>query len=221
MDALNEVLHFLDRHTGFVQDLNDLVQSPQWPTGWLTSHQVAQEVDRFQFWAGVRGRVPVQTRSQLLAYYLKQASDDDATGWVRIDDQFKLNPDKADIDNGKAIDSKASQRRRHGRVACEMLSCKLGEVVNLSASGIMLRGKGEPPHQPNDRVPLGLKCLDHELHATARVAWVRPDGRRFEMGMEFVDLTAEQAQRIRELLPIAAAVQTVGEGSGAVTHYGR
>ncbi len=221
MDALNEVLQFLDRHTGFVQDLNDLVQSPQWPTGWLTSHQFAQEADRFQFWAGVRSRVPQQTRSQLLAYYLKQAADDDASGWVRIDDQFKLNPDKADIDNGKATDSKANQRRRHGRVACEMLSCRLGEVVNLSASGVMLRGKGEPPHQSNDRVTLDLKCLDHELHVTARVAWVRPDDRRFEMGLEFVDLTADQAQRIRELLPIAAAVQAVGEAGAAVTHYGR
>lgn len=221
MDALNEVLQFLDRHTGFVQDLNGLVQSPQWPTGWLTSHQIAEEVDRFQFWAGVRSRVPQQTRSQILAHYLKQASDDDDSGWVRIDDQFKLNPDSADIDNGKAVDSKASQRRRHGRVTCEMLSCKLGEVVNLSASGVMIRGKGQAPHATNDRIALDLKCLDHDLHATARVAWVRPDGRRFEMGLEFVDLTADQAQRVRELLPIAAAVQAVGEGSGAVTHYGR
>lgn len=223
MDALNEVLQFLDRHTGFVQDLNDLVQSPQWPTGWLTSHQIAQEVDRFQFWAGVRSRVPQHTRSQLLDYYLKQTADDDASGWVRIDDQFKLNPDNADINNGKAVDSKANQRRRHGRVQCEMLSCQLGEVVNLSASGVMLQGKGVAPHKPDDRAALDLKCLDHDLHATARVAWVRQDGRRFEMGLEFVGLTADQAQRIRELLPIAAAVQTVGEGAngGQVTHYGR
>jgi hypothetical protein len=221
MDALNEVLQFLDRHTNFVRDLNDMVQSPQWPTGWLTSHQFAQEVDRFQFWAGVRSRVPQQTRSQLIAYYLKRAADDDSSGWVRIDDQFKLNPDKADIDNGKAVDSKASQRRRHGRVTCEMLSCQLGEVVNLSASGVMIRGKGQPQHKADDRVHLDLKCLDHELNATARVAWVRPSDRRFEMGLEFIDLTADQAQRIRELLPIAAAVQTVGEAGVAVTHYGR
>lgn len=222
MDAIKEVFEFLNRHTGFVTDLEDLVQSPQWPTCWLTSHQFAQEVDRFQFWAGLRGRVPAETRGQLLDLYLKQAADDESSGWVRIDDQFKLNPDAADIDNGKAIDSDVEQRRRHGRVSCEMLSCQLGEVINLSASGVKIQGKGTTEHKADDRIGLDLKCLDHELHATARIAWTNQEDNTFQIGMEFVDLTPDQAQRIRELLPLAAAVQPVGEGAGStVTHWGK
>jgi hypothetical protein len=220
MDALNEVLQFLDRHTGFTQELDDLVQSPQWPTGWLSAYQIAQEVERFQFWSGVRNRVPRETRVRLIDYYLKRTADDNGSGWVRIDDQYKFNPDAADIDNGKAVDGKANQRRRHGRITCEMLACQFGEVVNLSASGVMVQGKGQPQHKLDDRIALDLKCLDHDLHATARVAWVKENERAYDMGMEFVDLTADQAQRIRELLPIAAAVQSIGD-SGQVTHYGR
>ena len=220
MDAINEVLRFLDRHTGFVQDLTGLVQSPQWPTGWLTAHQIAEEVDRFQFWTGIRSRVPLHTRTQVLEFYLRQAASDDNAGWGRIDDLYKFNPDDADIDNGKAVDGKAAQRRRHGRVQCEMLTCQLGEVLNLSASGAMIKGRGQAEHKTNDRLGLGLKCLDHEFYATARVAWIDQQQRTYKLGMEFVDLTPDQAQRIRELLPLAAAVQTVGN-DGVVTHYGR
>ncbi len=221
MDAINEVFRFLDQHTGFAQDLDDLVQSPQWSTGWLTSHQIAEEVDRMQFWAGLRSRVPKQTRSQLLECYLRKTADDDSSGWVCIDDQFKFNPGSDDIDNGKAVDSQAIQNRRHGRVQCEMLSCQLGEVVNLSASGVMVRGRGTTEHQSGERIQLDLKCLDHELQVTAQVAWIKEEDRTFSIGMEFIDLTPEQAQRIRELLPIAAAVQAVGEGGGPVTHWGK
>ncbi len=223
MDAISEVFRFLDRHSGFAQDFDDLVQSPQWSTGWLTSHQIAEEVDRFQFWAGVRSRVPLQTRPQLLDFYLRRSADDDNSGWVRIDDQFKLNPDADDINNGKAVDSQSIQKRRHGRVQCEMLSCQIGEVVNLSASGVMIKGKGTSEYQTDDRVHLDLKCLDHKLHATARVAWLKQEDRTFSLGLEFVDLTPDQAQRIRELLPIAAAVQTISDDaySSHMTHWGK
>jgi len=223
MDAIYEVFRFLDRHTGFAQDFDALVHSPQWSSRWLTSHQIAQEVDRLQFWSGVRSRVPLHTRPQLLDYYLQRASDDDDSGWVKIEDQFKLNLAPDDIDNGKAVNSQTIQNRRHGRVQCEMLSCQFGEVVNLSASGVMVKAKGTSEHQPDDRVHLDLKCLDHQLHATARVAWLKQEDKTYNMGMEFIDLTPDQAQRIRELLPIAAAVQDVGNApqSEQVTHWGK
>lgn len=223
MDAISEVFRFLDRHTGFAQDFDDLVQSPQWSPGWLTSHQIAEEADRFQFWAGVRSRVPVHSRTNLIAFYLKQASNDDHSGWTQIEDQYKLNPSADDIDNGKAVDSHVAQNRRHGRVQCEMLTCQLGEVINLSASGVMVRGKGTTDHKNDDHIQLDLKCLDHKLNATARVAWLKQEDKTFCLGMEFVDLTPDQAQRIRELLPIAAAVQKVGDDAftGQVTHWGK
>lgn len=223
MDAINEIFRFLDRHTRFSQDFDALVQSPQWSAGWLTSHQVAEEADRFQFWAGVRSRVPAHTRPQLIDFYLKYASNDDNSGWTRVDDQFQLNPDADAIENGKAVDNHNIQNRRHGRVQCEMLTCQLGEVINLSASGVMVRGHGTTEHQADDRVQLDMKCLDHSLSATARVAWMKQENKTFQLGMEFVDLTPDQAQRVRELLPIAAAVQTADDSviGGQVTHWGK
>jgi len=225
MNALSEIIKFLDRHTGFVEDLEALVESPQWPSGWLTSHQIAEEVARFRFWDGLRNRVPEPTRPLLLEHYLRLTASDDSTGWVCIDDQFKLHPGQGDIEHGKAVDVDAAEKqsRRHGRVQCEMLSCQLGEIVNLSASGIMVRGKGTCEHDPDSRTNLELKCLDHDMHITSRVAWIKQESRSFSMGMEFVDVTAEQAQRIRELLPIAAAVQVVSEHphSGQMTNWGK
>jgi PilZ domain-containing protein len=223
MDALNEIIRFLDRHTGFAEDLEALVESPQWPTGWLTAHQIAQEVDRFRFWDGLRNRVPAQTRPLLLDQYLRETAADDDTGWVCIDDQFKLRPGENDIDNGEAKDPDEKQNRRHGRVQCEMLTCSLGEIVNLSASGVMIRGKGTFDNDADSRANLDLKCLDHELSVTARVAWIQQESRSFQVGMEFIDITAEQAQRIRDLLPIAAAVQAVSDSphSGHVTNWGK
>jgi len=223
MDALNEIIKFLDRHTGFAEELEALVESPQWPNGWLTSHQIAEEVTRFRFWDGLRSRVPEPTRPLLLDQYLRLTAGDDDSGWVCIDDQFKLHPGQGDIENGKAKDSGDIQNRRHGRVQCEMLSCRLGEVANLSASGVMIRGKGAPEHDVDSRMNLHLKCLDHDLNVTALVAWVTQEDRSFRMGMEFVDVTPEQAQRIRELLPIAAAVQVVSEDpvSGHMTNWGK
>jgi len=223
MDAINEVLTFLERHTDFSKDLADLVQRPQWPAGWLSSYQLAQEVERFGFWNGLRSRIPQETRTRLLDRFLQQAADDEASGWTCVDDQYKFNPTDNDIDNGKAVTNPDSQRRRHGRVQCEMLTCQFGPVANLSASGVMVIGIGKPQHQVDDRVPLNLTCLDHRVSVTARVAWTRPTDTGYRMGLEFTDMTAEQAQTIRELLPIAAAVQTVGDrpGSDDVTHYGR
>ena len=220
MDAIKEILEFLDRHSSFIQDMEDLVQSPQWPSGWLSSHQIAEEVERFQFWSGLRSRIPQRTRNAVLDLYLKRSADDSDSPWVRIDDQFMFNPDEVDIKHGKAVNSGQPQRRRHGRVSCEMLSCQFGEVMNLSASGAKVQGKGEPKHAVDDRVGIELTCLEHRLNITSRVAWIQPNESGYGMGLEFVDLTAEQAQRVRELLPLAAAVQPSGSSSEQITHWG-
>ncbi len=223
MNAFSEILRFLDQHTGFVEDLNGLVESSQWPTGWLTSHQISEEVTRFRFWDGLRSRVPEQTRPLLLDHYLREAAKDHASGWVCIDDQFKFRPDSQELSHGKAIDPLSKQNRRHGRVQCEMLTCQFGEVANLSASGVMIKGKGNCSLKVDARTHLDMKCLDHDLKINARVAWLDQDPHAYCMGLEFVDITSDQAQRVRELLPIAAAVQVVSEDphSGRMTHWGK
>ncbi len=221
MDPLKKIFNFLDRHTGFAKDLDRLAESAQWPGGWLTLHQVAEEVDRFGFWDGLRNRVPPRTRPLLLDFYLRSTAQDDGAGWVCIDDQFKFRPDHNDTGDKSTADPTNIQNRRHGRVQCEMLSCQYGEVANLSASGMMIRCKGCAQHAENDRLPLDLKCLDTELTVSARVAWLKQEDKGFQMGLEFVELTPEQAQQIRDMLPIAAAVQVVGPNAhGNLTDWG-
>ena len=221
MNAIKEILEFLERYSSFSRDILDQVQGPNWPRGWLTAHQISEELERFQFWTGLRQRIPDATRHALVVCYLKHVANQDENAWVCIDDQYMFNPAEADIQHGQPVTREAEQRRRHGRVACELLSCQFGEIVNLSASGTMIRGKGAAAHQAEDRIGLDLKCLDHQLHLSARIVWLRQDEKTYQMGLEFVDMSPDQAQQIRELLPIAAAVQTVEDGVAHVTHWGK
>lgn len=228
MDAIKEVLEFLDRHTGFAVELKAIMERPQWPGGWLTAHQFAEEMDRFQFWTGLRSRVPEKTRGLLLEHYLEQSAEDAGSGWKRSDNQFQYDPKPAETtteasEATEAEDAEDVQRRRHGRVSCEFLSCQYGEVVNMSASGVMIKGVGDAEHTTGETIGLNLNCLDHKLTLTARVAWVDQQDALFLMGMEFIELTADQAQRIRELLPIAAAIQPVDQeaGNAEVMNWGK
>lgn len=220
MNAIKEVLEFLERQTAFSDDLNHIARSKNWPGGWLSAHQVTEELERLQFWMGLRGRIPDATRNALVALYLKHAADDNDAGWECVDDQFRFKPGRDNLDENDKAGGNPRNKRRHGRVACEFLSCQIGEVVNMSASGVLVHGKGTSLHQPEDRLNLDLKCLDHKLSVSARIAWLEQENSEYHMGLEFVDLGPELAEQVRKLLPVAAAVQSVNDSDVGITHWG-
>jgi len=79
--------------------------------------------------------------------------------------------------------------RRHGRVRCGSVASEIGEIQEISASGLKVRTRLEP--SPVDSViDLTLGSTDGAFSIKAKVVWVRPIGvRYYELGLEFVDLS--------------------------------
>ena len=88
------------------------------------------------------------------------------------------------------------QRRRHGRLEQEAVTCDLGTVLDLSASGMRIGSR---------RVPKGdfvvcIRGYDIAVVVTGRLAWQKKVGLfRHELGVEFIDLTEEMSRQLNSL----------------------
>lgn len=105
-----------------------------------------------------------------------------------------------------AIAAADPNRRVRNRINCVLLECELGDVVNLSLTGMRVRchKKAVPP--PESMQPLRLTLRLHDARALAvetKVAWARRTGPaglgRWEIGFEFVNLTDDLRRDIARL----------------------
>ena len=91
----------------------------------------------------------------------------------------------------------ARNKRRHGRVVPDGLWCSVGEVLDLSASGLRLqcaKAIGEGVGK------VLLRDNNHSVEVLGRVVWCNKVGfRRFEVGLEFVNIAPETAATIRAM----------------------
>lgn len=78
-----------------------------------------------------------------------------------------------------------SQRRRHGRVRADDVLCTLGQVLDLSASGMRVRCGRRAP-EVGRTVELGIQGVDGPFLVKAKIVWVSRRGvLSSEMGLEF------------------------------------
>lgn len=99
------------------------------------------------------------------------------------------------------------ESRRHGRLRAELLHCKqLGEVLDLSASGMRVLVKGGCQAKVDDLLSTELEFEKIRLPIQARITWVQRVGfRRHHVGLEFVNLTPELVEGLRSLARSAVA----------------
>lgn len=101
---------------------------------------------------------------------------------------------------GTSVRTSASQgfrARRYTRYRTPDLTCPLGQVIDLSASGARIRGRGVTPFSRGSTVQITLSDSAHTHAVVGRVAWTRRSGlTRFEMGVQFVGLTKDDAAAI-------------------------
>lgn len=91
-------------------------------------------------------------------------------------------------------------KRRYPRFSTKVITCSLGDVVDLSAGGIRLRGRGKTPVCRGQIVPLTLKAHDSDTITKARVVHIRRVGlRTWEAGFAFVDLRPSLVNDIENL----------------------
>jgi hypothetical protein len=81
--------------------------------------------------------------------------------------------------------------RRHGRVRCQDVECTLGSVMNISASGLLVRTGLRSP-RVGSVVVLKVRTFDGGFDVQTRVEWSKMDGLlHHQVGLEFIDLTPE------------------------------
>jgi hypothetical protein len=102
--------------------------------------------------------------------------------------------------------------RRGGRVRVEMVSSSLGDVLDVSSTGMRVRCKGGASCQKGDELVVRLEALTRPVDIKARVAWVRRTGfRRRELGLEFCEVPAEVRRELAQLARTAPLNTTLNQ----------
>ncbi|MFM9995500.1 MAG: DnaJ domain-containing protein [Phycisphaerales bacterium] len=79
--------------------------------------------------------------------------------------------------------------RRHERHAAHGLSCELGEVVDLSASGMKLNCAKKPTVKRGDVLEFSLRSSQQRINVQGRVVWTRRQSwREHRVGVQFINL---------------------------------
>lgn len=130
-----------------------------------------------------------------------------------LDDWLVMEPPR----NPSVLAGEGTERdlRRKGRLRCEMLVCApLGQVVDLSGSGMRVTRRGGRICKPGQTVQVTLEHAEGHMQLKARVSWLRKTGfRRQEIGLEFIDMSpslqselARVARNANDCLTIAMRV---------------
>ncbi len=95
-----------------------------------------------------------------------------------------------------------TDRRRFGRFKGSRLGCSIGNVVDLSGGGLRVRRSTRLSSQ----MDVKLWTAKRQITVPAKVAWVRRIGfRKYEIGLEFRDLTPETRKDLSTFAAYLAA----------------
>jgi hypothetical protein len=105
----------------------------------------------------------------------------------------------ADINFTELGDQKGAEQRRHGRVRCQGVQCSIGDVQDLSASGMRVKTRYKMP-EAGEVFVVTLDTMEGPLAVLSRIRWVRRCGLfTREVGLEFFDLGPKSKQVLQEL----------------------
>lgn len=97
--------------------------------------------------------------------------------------------------------------RRHGRVRMTAVTCSLGEVLDISASGIRMLCGGRPDCRVGRRITITVTTENDVFGVVMRPVWIRKVGFfKYELGGCFEDLDESTRMRL------------IGLARSAVTH---
>ena len=95
-----------------------------------------------------------------------------------------------------------TDRRRFGRFDAGRLGCDLGRVMDLSGGGMRIRC----PRRLSGLVDVQLWTVKRRGPVHAKIAWARRIGfRKYELGLEFRDVTPETRQDLSTFAAYLAA----------------
>lgn len=81
------------------------------------------------------------------------------------------------------------RNRKAHRYSGETVRCALGEIADLSASGMRVICNSKPPVKSGGVMPIRLKFSDGTLEVGTQVRWCKRRGlKRYELGLKFIQL---------------------------------
>lgn len=129
----------------------------------------------------------------------------------------KINTDKYVGGRGATTGVARSEKRRGGRIACSALTCEVGEVRDLSSTGIKVHSKKKPKAVAGQEQDLTLRAEEETATIRARCMWVRvDDGCEFDSGWELVNADAALKRRLMEMAATAQATEGLSRGWSAM-----
>jgi len=93
------------------------------------------------------------------------------------------------------------EHRRMGRLMCEMVKCSLGEVMDVSASGLRIRGRKVPKRYQKEPIRLRIGGATGKVSIMAKIVWSKRVGLRcYETGLELIEASDELRQSLRDIV---------------------
>ena len=92
------------------------------------------------------------------------------------------------------------ENRRAKRHQTNMLSCELGDVMDISKTGMRVKCDGKPPVRVGQVLQMKLESSGQRLGVTTQVVWVKRKGlRTYQMGLQFAKVTRSLAAALESL----------------------
>lgn len=92
------------------------------------------------------------------------------------------------------------ERRRSERLVTNTLTCKFGDVVDISTTGMKIKCDRKPPVKVGQYLEAKLESNSHRLPVSGRVIWVRRKGfKGYEVGIKFVNIKKSLQAAIESL----------------------
>lgn len=99
----------------------------------------------------------------------------------------------------------ADERRRSGRLRCDDLECCLGEVLDISATGMRVHRKGRQVVKVDEEFPLKLTYGGDTVVVHVKVVRTEKVGfRRYSYGLKFLNVDTQTAACLSRLSTIVA-----------------
>ncbi|HLO42060.1 MAG TPA: PilZ domain-containing protein [Phycisphaerales bacterium] len=107
-----------------------------------------------------------------------------------------------------------ANRRRHGRLVCDGISCCIGEVLEFSGSGARIRTAFDRI-RPGEETSIKVQGLEGTVHIRVVVVWVAPEGvsgpdQQMLAGLKYIELDDHARRALTELARVSASNPTVG-----------
>jgi hypothetical protein len=118
-------------------------------------------------------------------------------------------------------DGNADNRRVAGRVILQGIECSIGQVLDLSATGMRVECASKPTIKEGQTFGMVLQGLHGPVNMVGQVAWIKKSGwRAHQIGIRFLDPSPELRRTISELARGVSTNATIVPGMWHGRHAG-